>query len=79
MKIVFPIALFLCLHTAYAQVGGERIYSFLNIPTSATQAALGGETLTVKDNVNQPLWNPATISRFMDNQVAVNYVNYLVL
>ena len=77
MKIVFPIALFLCLHTAYAQVGGERIYSFLNIPTSATQAALGGETLTVKDNVNQPLWNPATISRFMDNQVAVNYVNYL--
>ena len=79
MKAVIPI-LILCLclvHTSRSQVGGERIYSFLNIPTSAAQAALGGEALTVKDNVNQPLWNPATISRFMDNQVSVNYVNYL--
>ena len=79
MKTVCSI-LFCCLflaHAAPAQVGGERIYSFLNIPTSATQAALGGEALTVSDNVNQPLWNPATISRFMDNQLAVNYVNYL--
>lgn len=62
----------------YSQVGGERVYSFLNIPTSARQAALGGETLTMHDDVNQPLWNPSTISRFMDNQLAFSYVNYLV-
>ena len=79
MKTVLP-TLFMCIfmaHASLAQVAGERIYSFLNIPTSATQAALGGETLTVKDNVNQPLWNPATINQVMDNQAAVNYVNYL--
>ena len=77
MKIRFSIVFFLIFQITLAQVGGERIYSFLNIPTSAAQAALGGETLTLNDDVNQPLWNPSTISKFMDNQLAVNYVNYL--
>jgi hypothetical protein len=77
MKIIFPILFLFSFGMASAQVGGERIYNFLNIPTSAAQAALGGEILTIKDDVNQPLWNPATISRYMDNQVGVNYVNYL--
>lgn len=77
MKVLVSILLFFSLNIISAQVGGERIYSFLNIPTSAHQAALGGEVLTIKDDVNQPLWNPSTISKFMDNQMAVNYVNYL--
>jgi len=77
MKIIFPIILIMSIKFATAQVGGTRVYNFLNITTSARQAALGGETLTIKDDVNQAFWNPATISRFMDNQVAVNYVNYL--
>ncbi len=77
MKIFISILFFFTLSILSAQVGGERVYSFLNIPTSAHQAALGGEALTIKDDVNQPLWNPATISRYMDNQMAMNYVNYL--
>ena len=77
MKIRFSIVFFIIFQITLAQVGGERIYTFLNIPTSAPQAALGGETLTLNDDVNQPLWNPSTISKFMDNQIAVNYVNYL--
>lgn len=77
MKIVIRL-IFLLSVMGYSQVGGERVYSFLNIPTSARQAALGGETLTMHDDVNQPLWNPSTISRFMDNQLAFSYVNYLV-
>ncbi len=77
MKILLPILLFIGFNITTAQVGGEKIYNFLNITTSAYQAALGGEALTINDDVNQPLWNPATISKFMDNQVAVSYVNYL--
>ncbi len=77
MKFRFLIIFFITFQAASSQVGGERIYNFLNIPTSAAQAALGGEILTIKDDVNQPLWNPATISRYMDNHVGVNYVNYL--
>lgn len=77
MKIVIRL-IFLVSAMGYSQVGGERIYSFLNIPTSAHQAALGGETLTMHDDVNQPLWNPSSISKFMDNQLSMSYVNYLV-
>lgn len=77
MKIVFPILFFLSFKFTSAQVGGERIFNFLNITTSATQAALGGEALTIADDVNQPLWNPSSISKFMDNQASLNYVNYL--
>lgn len=77
MKIRFSIVCALIFQMTLAQVGGERIYNFLNIPTAAPQAALGGEILTLNDDVNQPLWNPSTISKFMDNQVSVNYVNYL--
>ncbi len=77
MKIVFTIIVYSFFNVITAQVGGEKVYTFLNIPTSAHQAALGGEVLNMVDDVNQPLWNPATISRFMDNQLSVNYVNYL--
>lgn len=60
-----------------AQVGGESIYNFLNISGSARQAALGGKVITLLDDVNQPLWNPAIISNKIDNKMGVNYMNFL--
>ncbi len=77
MKIKLLIILLICFKSVTAQVGGEKVFNFLNITTSARQAAMGGESLTLNDDVNQPLWNPATISKYMDNKVAVNYVNFL--
>ncbi|WP_196885090.1 type IX secretion system protein PorQ [Aureivirga sp. CE67] len=73
------ILLLLCLYSAFAtaQTGGEQVYQFLNLTTSARQAALGGEIYTLTDDVNQPLWNPSTINEDMHNNVGVNYVNYL--
>ncbi len=59
------------------QVGGESIYQFLNISTTARQIALGGEVLTLIDDVNQPIWNPSTINPEIDNKVSVNYSSYL--
>lgn len=61
----------------FAQVGGESIYNFLNLSSSARQAALGGKVLTLLDDVNQPLWNPSTINNSIDRKLSVNYVNYL--
>ncbi len=60
-----------------AQVGGENVYQFLNLSTSARQLALGGEVLTLMDDVNQPIWNPSVINAEMDKKVAVNYSSYL--
>ena len=64
--------------SAYAQLGGESTYQFLNLISSPRQAALGGKTLTNVDyDVTQALYNPATINVDMDNQLAVNYSSYL--
>lgn len=66
-----------CYLSIYAQVGGEEVYQFLNISTSARQVALGGEVLTILDDVNQPIWNPSVISTDIDNKLSVNYTSYL--
>ena len=64
--------------SAYAQLGGESTYQFLNLISSPRQAALGGKILTNVDyDVTQALYNPATINVDMDNQLAVNYSSYL--
>ncbi len=77
MKLLSIIILFTSLFT-YAQRGGERVYAFLDFPVSARQAALGGSVLTLTDDVNQPLWNPASISKEIDNMMSINYVNFLL-
>ena len=78
MKTVKVTFLFLLLQgVSYAQVGGEHVFGILNRSTSARQIALGGKVLTLLDDVNQPIWNPAVISEELDNKLAVNYTNYL--
>lgn len=71
--------LFLFITTAMlSQVGGEATYQFLNLVSSPRQAALGGKILTNVDyDVTQGLYNPATINVKMDNQLALNFSNYL--
>ena len=76
MKKIF-LLLFLGTTHLFAQVGGESIYNFLNIAGSARQASLGGNILTLIDDVNQPNWNPATINGNLENLLSVSYLNYL--
>ncbi len=76
MRQLFLILLFTSLQL-FSQVGGESIYNFLNIPGSARQAALGGNVLTLMDDINQPSWNPATINDSHHNIFSVSYLNYL--
>jgi len=71
------IFLFFSSISLTAQVGGEYVYGFLNVSTSARQIALGGKVLTFTDDVNQPIWNPSVINSNLDNQLSVNYTSYL--
>lgn len=60
----------------FAQVGGKSVYQFLDLITSPRQAALGGKLITIYDNdVNQALFNPATINDRMNNHLSLNYGN----
>lgn len=70
--------MFLLAFPAFSQVGGENVYQFLNLISSPRQAALGGKTITTYDyDVNQPLFNPASINEEMNGRLALNYSNYL--
>jgi len=77
MKQFLSVFFLLCIQNLLAQVGGESVYQFLNLSSSARQIALGGETLNIMDDVNQPIWNPSVINTAMDNTVSVNYSSYL--
>lgn len=79
MKISTSILCILfTLNLLPAQIGGNSTYQFLNLISSPRQAALGGKVITNVDyDVSQALYNPATINIDMDNQLALNYVNFL--
>ena len=77
MKQFSSLLILLYITNFMGQVGGESIYQFLNISSSARQVALGGETLTIRDDVNQPIWNPSIINSDLDNKFSINYSSYL--
>lgn len=75
------LSLFICLlsiATTFSQVGGKATYQFLNLGVSPRQVALGGKVVTNYDyDPTQGLYNPASINWQMDNQLSLNYNNYL--
>ena len=78
LKTYLLIFLFFGAATVYGQLGGRATYQFLNLVSSPKQAALGGKVLTdYSYDPTSALFNPATINAEMDNQLSLNYVNYL--
>lgn len=71
----YILFLFFLVNTfSFGQVGGKSVYQFLDLVTSPRQAALGGKLITIYDSdVNQALFNPATINEKMDNHLSLNY------
>ncbi len=64
--------------TAFSQVGGRSTYQFLNLVNNPRQAALGGKIVTNYDyDPIQGMFNPASINPAMDNQLSINYSNYI--
>lgn len=64
--------------TVTAQVGGRSTYQFLNLVNNPRMAALGGKVVTNYDyDPIQAIWNPASINPEMDNQLSMNYTNYI--
>ncbi|TYP97071.1 hypothetical protein C7447_10584 [Tenacibaculum adriaticum] len=61
----------------YSQTGGEEAFLILNTTTSARQTALGGKVLTFLDDVNQPVWNPASINLNIDRHLSANYTSHI--
>ena len=77
MKKIFFLIFLVNSTTIFSQVGGESVFQFLNLTSSSRQVALGGEALTLINDVNQPIWNPSVINPELDKQLSVNYTSYL--
>lgn len=77
LKKLASLIFLLACTLSYSQIGGKYTYQFLNLVTSPRQAALGGKTVTIYDqDVNQGIYNPATINAEMDNHLSLNYGSY---
>lgn len=83
MKQKFFLTNFILLFIAHinyvhAQSGGNSTYNFLNLTTSARQAALGGNVVSIRDfDLNMAFNNPSLLNKEMDRQITFNYVSYL--
>lgn len=77
LPLFFLFISILFIFPTNGQVGGEQAYQFLNVSTSARQIALGGKTISIKDDINQPIWNPSFINSNLDRKLSVNYSSYL--
>ena len=61
----------------HAQIGGQNVYSFINLPNSARVQALGGSAIAFRDDdVNMAYQNPGLINSSMANRLSLTYVNY---
>ncbi|HQX29738.1 MAG: type IX secretion system protein PorQ [Flavobacteriales bacterium] len=63
--------------TSAQQVGGNKVFRILDIPSSARAAALGGNYIAVQDNdLNLGLFNPALLNKNTGRQIALSYLPY---
>ncbi len=60
-----------------AQTGGASTYSFLNMVSPARTAALGGNTVAIRDHdISLSAGNPSLLNSEMQKQLSVSAVNY---
>lgn len=77
MTITFIIFIFLFSVHAVAQIGGNGTYKFLNMPSSARIAAMGGNFLAINDDdITLTLTNPSLISEDMHNKMGLSFIDY---
>lgn len=78
MKKIAIYIFIIFVNTTFAQIGGTKVFRFLDLQIPARSAALGGATNAIwDDDVNLSYNNPALLNPSMAKQLAFNYVNYV--
>ncbi len=78
MRKVITLLLILSAQLANAQIGGTKVYSFLNLQSNARINALGGYAIaTPEADVNLAIQNPALLNKLMHNQATFNYMRFV--
>ncbi|MFN6037758.1 MAG: type IX secretion system protein PorQ [Bacteroidota bacterium] len=77
MKMKLFAFCFFSLALSFAQPGGEGVYKFLDLPVPSRTSALGGNTISLKDDdITLSFQNPALLTQSCSNQVAMAFVDY---
>jgi len=67
----------LAVHTALAQIGGQRSFEFLNLPVNSTTSGLGGANVSlVSEDPLMLLQNPALSDSLESQQLSLSYLGY---
>ncbi|MBE9469560.1 MAG: type IX secretion system protein PorQ [Bacteroidetes bacterium] len=75
-KLNIFFLLFISINS-FAQIGGNSVYEFLNLSSSARAASLGGDVIAIKDNdLGLCSYNPSLLNNSMSNNLVLDYVNY---
>jgi len=77
-KYLFVLTALVGFQHAFSQIGGRYVYSFLDLPIPARTAALGGNTIAIKDDdLSTTFQNPALLSERTSNSIAFSFIKYL--
>lgn len=75
---LFGCAALLAARPAAAQLGGRKVFPFLDLPPNASLAAWGGMNVSNRSNDPQMLFgSPALLNEQMDGRLALSYVGYV--
>ncbi len=78
MKKTLSYFLVLLSAISFAQIGGIKTFSFLDLPIPARSNALGGATTAIWDkDVNLGYGNPALLNPSCSKQLGFNYTNFV--
>ena len=68
----------LCVaNAAFAQLGGSSTYSFLDLTSSARNAAMGGDQIAIKDGDLDMLYmNPSILDSSMHMNLVTDFTNF---
>lgn len=71
------LVLIFVANAAFGQLGGSSTYSFLDMTTSARNAAMGGDQIAVKDGDLDMLYmNPSILDSSMHMQLVTDFTNF---
>lgn len=76
-RLLFAVLFLGSVTNALAQLGGRGTFSFLNLTTSARDAAMGGNMNAIKDgDLDLVYLNPAILDSSMHNYLVTDFTNY---
>ncbi|NSW94878.1 MAG: type IX secretion system protein PorQ [Bacteroidales bacterium] len=75
-KRLLNIVLFIVSLPLHPQTGGDNVYEFLNLTHSGLVSSIGGNNVSLFENLNMSYHNPALLNASMNKSLVIDFTNY---